>query len=137
MRYSSSVRRLLLDPKNGKKSAHYNAKGEHESKETCPTNPGRTNTYRVLILFYIEDNTIKDARYEAFGDPVVLAASAWCVQEVVGMRTADAYPLLSAANLAEVLDTSWDSGLARGCLTVSIAALSALNSYEDNNLPPA
>ena len=128
--YSSEVRKLLMNPKNGPKDAYYNVQGYHESREACKNSPERVSSRRIRFKLLIENDCIKEARVESFGCPVTMAAGKWCIIEMVGMAVEDVRAFFTVENIAAGLGMAWSSGLSDGCLTANLALLNALNNYE-------
>lgn len=128
--YSPTVRRALLNLVNGRAGSHYNGKGRCETAVPCFTNPNKILKNRVEFSVCIENAVILEARWQAFGDPVAIAACSWCVEQVKGMHIVDLIHKVTPERMAMELDIASPSDISAGCLTAIKALINALNDYE-------
>lgn len=127
--YSSAIRQWLLDKRNGPAKYRYNAVGEVTYEVPCQTKAYKSNKFRVKILLSIEDGVVREARYDAFGEPPLLAACAWCVNSIRGWPVADVVKVFTTEAFLETLRVSPETPEGRACLAASQALAVALSSY--------
>lgn len=131
-KYSLKVKEYLSKRLVSSPGDHYNGFGEHQSIYKCESNPKRETKSIVKFSIYVENGRIREVYPQAFGDPIVMAGVKWCAEKILKKRLETAEKICKAEKIAEGLDVSWDSSRARGCLTVSVAALAAIEDYRRN-----
>ena len=127
--YSRKVKYYLLNPVNGPASGAYNFTGVSETAVPCRTNPRRVVKNRIKFMVCIDSGLILGARWEAFGDPVALAVSSWCVQKIRGKYIEDLVHVITPEMATLELDITDSLDIRGGCMAVLNALIAALDQY--------
>lgn len=129
--YSRRVRHFLRHPVNGPSEVKYNAVGAYEAAVKCKTNPKRVSRGRVKFMLCVEGGKVHGARWEAFGDPIVLAVASWCAQKVKGKYVEYLLYTMTVELAAASLEITDPLDVQSGCTTVINALVNSLNNYTD------
>ena len=127
--YSRKVRHYLLNPVNGPPSNSYNYVGESETTVHCRTNPKRMVKNRIKFMVCIDDGRILGARWEAFGDPVSMAVSSWCVQKIRGKYVGELVHVITPEMATLELGITDPLDIRGGCTAALNALIAAIENY--------